>query len=148
MQNDNQIDIAELIRTSTIMPGLSRYLICRTGHVWSVAKGFLREVGAVSKGRYKLLCLTKDNGKIMTVWQHRLIWQAFNGRIPKHLQICHIDDNKQNNDLSNLMLGTAKVNCNMGSRNSKISAALKRYWQLKREAMAAAATTTTNPANA
>ena len=36
--------------------------------------------------------------------QHRIIWEMFNGPIPKGLTIDHIDRNKQNNLISNLRL--------------------------------------------
>jgi hypothetical protein len=41
---------------------------------------------------------------------HRLVWEAFNGPIPKDMQIDHIDNNKTNNLLSNLQLLTASDN--------------------------------------
>lgn len=137
MIKNNDIDLVQILKTATILPGFSNYLITSTGHVYSMVTGMLKEIGAVSKGRYRMVHLHDDNGKQVTKWVHRLTWEAFNGRIPKHLQICHIDDNRFNNDLSNLMLGTAKVNCNMGDRNRKISIGLKKYWKEKKEAMQA-----------
>lgn len=41
---------------------------------------------------------------------HRLVWQAFNGKIPQKLQVDHIDANKQNNRLDNLQLLTPSEN--------------------------------------
>lgn len=41
---------------------------------------------------------------------HRLVWQYFNGPIPKGLQINHIDGNKLNNKLSNLELISQEQN--------------------------------------
>lgn len=41
---------------------------------------------------------------------HRLIWETFNGEIPKGLTIDHIDNNKENNSLSNLQLMTRSDN--------------------------------------
>ena len=42
---------------------------------------------------------------------HRMVWEAFNGRIPSYLEIDHIDRNKHNNKLSNLRLVTHSENC-------------------------------------
>jgi len=41
---------------------------------------------------------------------HRLVWEAFNGTIPKDMQIDHIDNNKTNNKLSNLQLLSVQDN--------------------------------------
>jgi len=41
---------------------------------------------------------------------HKLIWEYFNGNIPKGLQINHKDGNKLNNSLSNLEVVTQQEN--------------------------------------
>ena len=41
---------------------------------------------------------------------HRLVWEAFVGEIPEHLEIEHIDQNPHNCHLSNLKLVTRKEN--------------------------------------
>lgn len=41
---------------------------------------------------------------------HRVVWEAFNGPIPKGMQVDHKDGNKKNNRLDNLQLLTAKQN--------------------------------------
>lgn len=42
---------------------------------------------------------------------HRIVWEAFNGKIPANLEIDHKDRNKHNNKLSNLRLVTHSQNC-------------------------------------
>jgi hypothetical protein len=44
----------------------------------------------------------KRNGKRRAVYQHRLVWEQARGPIPKGYEIHHIDENRSNNDLSNL----------------------------------------------
>ena len=41
---------------------------------------------------------------------HRLVWEAFNGTIPKDMQIDHIDNDPKNNKLSNLQLLSVQDN--------------------------------------
>lgn len=39
--------------------------------------------------------------------EHVLVWKMFNGEIPKGYQVHHIDENKLNNEISNLQILTA-----------------------------------------
>lgn len=48
---------------------------------------------------------------------HRLVWETFNKQVPDGYEINHIDENKENNRLENLVLVTHKENCNWGTRN-------------------------------
>lgn len=54
----------------------------------------------------------------------------------EHMQINHKDENKANNCIDNLELMTNKENCSYGTRNARISKAMKRY-RAKQRAMAA-----------
>lgn len=42
---------------------------------------------------------SKGNRKL-----HRVVWQFYNGEIPKGYDVHHVDENRANNDISNLML--------------------------------------------
>ena len=68
--------------------------------------------------KVKLKCI---DGKQRKFCLHRVIWTFFYGTIPQDMQINHIDENKQNNALSNLNLMTPKENSNWGTRNERIS---------------------------
>ena len=57
---------------------------------------------------------------------HRLVAEAFIPNPDNLPQINHIDENKENNIVSNLEWCTAEYNLNYGSHNKKISQALKR----------------------
>lgn len=52
---------------------------------------------------------------------HRLVWEAFNGKIPDGMQINHINEIKDDNRLSNLSLTTTKENMNWGTRNARVA---------------------------
>lgn len=64
----------------------------------------------------RLYLTTRDDGYVQVTvygrkqYLHRVVWEAFNGNIPKGLQIRHLDGNKQNNALSNLAVGTQSDN--------------------------------------
>ena len=55
------------------------------------------------------------NSKHKMYLVHRLIWEAFNGPIPKGLQINHKDENKLNNCLNNLEVVTPQYNVMYGT---------------------------------
>lgn len=50
------------------------------------------------------------NKKRYNRYVHRLIWETFNGIIPKNMEINHINHNKSDNSLSNLELVTHRDN--------------------------------------
>lgn len=66
---------------------------------------------------YLQVCLYKDGKKSLLV--HRLVWEAFNGPIHKGMQINHLNERKDQNNLENLSLMTAKENTNWGTRNER-----------------------------
>ena len=61
----------------------------------------------VDKDGYLEICFSMViNGKQKRIYRrkHRVIWETFNGDIPKGMTIDHIDFDKTNNDISNLRL--------------------------------------------
>lgn len=68
----------------------------------------------IDKLGYHRVCLSKNNKKKNHLI-HRLVWSAFNGAIPKGMQVNHIDENPSNNSLSNLNLLSPKGNTNWGT---------------------------------
>ena len=87
------------------------YFICRNGDVYSDKKrrnwkGVLKLTMTVNKEGYVVFAMSRAQGKL-----HRILAKAF---IPNHDDSCkivrHLDDNKMNNDLSNLAWGRPKDN--------------------------------------
>lgn len=70
-----------------------------------------KELTPTSNGKagYYQVPLWKDS-KCKRFYVHRLVWFAFNGEIPEGYEIDHDDQDKSNNNLSNLKLITRKDN--------------------------------------
>lgn len=69
---------------------------------------------------YMRVALSKG-GKSKSHYVHRIVFEAFCGDIPQGYEINHIDENKCNNNISNLELCTHIQNSNYGTRNERIS---------------------------
>ena len=115
--------------------GFSRYLISTDGKIYSLKSDRLLPQGITERG-YKQVDVYNDMGVKMHMKVHRLVYMAHVGVIPNGLQVNHKDENKTNNCIDNLELMTNKENCSYGTRNARISKAMKRY-RAKQRAMAA-----------
>ena len=115
--------------------GFSKYLISTDGQVYSLKRDRLLPQGFTHRG-YKQVDVCNDEGIKKHMRVHRLVYMAHKGVIPEGMQINHKDENKANNCIDNLELMTNKENCSYGTRNARISQAMKRY-RAKQRAMAA-----------
>lgn len=77
---------------------------------------------ALLKHGYYIVVLSRD-GKMKIRTVHRLVAITFKERIEGHLEVDHIDRNKQNNNAINLRWATRSINAN--NRDAVINA--KRY---------------------
>lgn len=92
----------------------SLYEVSSFGRVRSLKFGKIRilKPGKVKKG-YLFARLTK-NGRVKNFYIHRLVWEAFNGKIPENMQVNHINEIKTDNSVWNLNLMSPKENINYG----------------------------------
>lgn len=91
------------------------------GKVWSYSHN--RFIGRKHpKKGYWFVSLTSDDGEVWNTSLHRVSWIAINGEIPEGYQVNHIDENKDNNCISNLNLKNPQENANWGTRNDRVAA--------------------------
>jgi len=101
--------------------GIEDYHICDDGRVFSTKvsprynkTGDLRLVKPRNHpSKYLYIGLYVGEGKQKRrLWRrvHRVVYEAFVGKIPKGLEIDHIDGNKHNNDITNLRAVNRSVN--------------------------------------
>jgi hypothetical protein len=87
-----------------------------TNNVYNTKFNRILSIG--NRNKYNYVKLYK-NGKFKLFQLHRLIYEAHFGNIPEGLLIDHIDNNRQNNNISNLRLATHSENtCNNSKTNS------------------------------
>lgn len=94
------------------------YEVSDTGVVRSLPRNRCRGqvIKARWRGRYLAVILsTPDLRKELRV--HRLVGEAFLGPLPARHETRHLDDNRANNNLSNLVYGTSKENSEDCIRN-------------------------------
>lgn len=102
------------------LEGYSNYEIDpEAGTVWSYKRN--KYIGTKGKNGYLRVGMYSDDGKEWRVDIHRVIWVAVNGEIPEGMQVNHINENKDDNSISNLNLMTPKENNNWGTRNERVS---------------------------
>ena len=78
------------------------------------------------KNGYQTVCLYDNEGNRKMYYLHRVVYEAVTSSpIPSNKEINHISENKTENFFENLQLISHKENCNFGSRNSRVSKAIK-----------------------
>lgn len=117
-----------------VLGSSGKYYVSNTGQVISttlrvgspggmrIRKGKLLHPKPIPKG-YRMVYLA-INGNCHHYYVHRLVWEAFNGKIPDGLVINHLDGVPGHDWLSNLEVCTQKENCNYGDHNKKLSESL------------------------
>lgn len=86
------------------------YKISSFGRIMSLKRKKAKIMSLNYKSGYVRCILSKDNVKL-TWLIHRLVYAAFVGVIPPKHQVHHVDGNKKNNRLENLMLLSTIEHC-------------------------------------
>jgi len=76
---------------------------------------------------YATVRVTKSRGVYGWQYLHRMVYEAFNGDVPKGLDVRHLDHDKRNNKLSNLTIGTRKENMADSMRSGRINKGESHY---------------------
>lgn len=118
----NQLESVKLEEWKVIK-GFENYHISNFGRVRSVKRngtpGGIRKLNKNSRG-YVQVSLRKDD-KLFNKRVSILVAEAFIENTNNKTQVNHIDENKNNNYVSNLEWTTAKENANHGTRNERIA---------------------------
>lgn len=96
------------------------YQASNKGKIYSLISKRERALGKHHSGY--LNCTLTKNGVAKTFQVHRLVFEAFNGKIPKDLAVDHIDNDRRNNNLENLQLLTKSENsrkAQLGRKHTK-----------------------------
>lgn len=94
----------------------SQYLISEYGNIWNKTQNHLLHPCKL-QGSGRLHVLLYQNGCRKDYKIHRLVYETFNGPIPKDMTIDHIDENIYNNHYTNLRLLTSSENIKSYLRN-------------------------------
>lgn len=101
--------------------GFNGYQVSNKGRVRSFKRNSLYYLTLhKDKNGYCIAALFKEK-KTFYKKVHRLVAEAFLDNYSEDLQVNHKDENKENNDVSNLEMCTNKYNCNYGSRHTKLA---------------------------
>lgn len=126
--------------------GFSNYQIWSNGNIISEITGSI--LGHVQPNGYVRMTLTDDDGEHHSFYGHQLVWQAFNGSLPKGQQINHINECKADNSIWNLEAVTPAQNNAYGTAKSRRSLTMRMntverrivaledalyYWQTREE---------------
>ena len=108
-----------VIETFVKIDGFDNYEVSNLGKVRNMKSGRVlkpkpHKDGYLRHGLYK-------NNKQKTLLLHRIVATAFIDNPEAKPQVNHIDENKTNNDLSNLEWCTAKENSIYGTRTKRIA---------------------------
>ncbi len=97
------------------------YQVSDHGRVRSLRTGKILKAGMNRRHRHVALC--SGGGKSFRV--HRLVMEAFVGPLPEGMEVRHLDDDPDNNRLSNLVYGTRSENMLDRVRNGTHHHAIK-----------------------
>ena len=94
------------------IPNYSAYYVSDTGEIYStITNKILRN--QIDRHGYHVVNIKNDLGEKKTVRVHRVLLQAWIGM--SDLEVCHLDDDKTNNRITNLVYQTHSFNMTMNA---------------------------------
>ena len=90
-------------------PFISNYLANKDGDIYSLISKKILSKNRTNGNGYLTFCYY-DNKKRKEYYQHRFIWEVFNGVIPKDKQTDHENGVRNDNRIENLQILTPKQN--------------------------------------
>ena len=118
MENAQNMEIFKDIK------GYPGYQISNKGRLWSTKTNRYLNPFVNNRG-YLTINIKAANGKRKGELIHRLVALAFIDNPNGYPEVNHIDEDKKNNDVSNLEWCTRQYNNNYGQHNAKMSATIK-----------------------
>ena len=106
-------------------PEFSNYAASKDGDVINVKKNKIMSMIKNNCGYLFFGIYDKDLQKTKTNLQHRFVYEVFNGKIPSHLEIDHVNGNKTDNRVKNLQLLTHKKNIEKSKNKPIISTCIQ-----------------------
>lgn len=99
------------------IPDHPGYYASECGSVFSTVNGAPRKLKGSMSSRYQSISLKMPDGSRRRLYVHRLVWSTYFKDGCDGLVVRHLDDDKTNNHLSNLMAGTNAENYQDRVRN-------------------------------
>ena len=112
------------VETFVKIEGFEKYEVSNLGKVRNIKSSIVLKPW-ITKDGYLRHCLYKHN-KRKNLLLHRIIATAFIDNPGKKPQVNHIDENKLNNDLSNLEWCTGRENLVHGTRTKRVAEKLSK----------------------
>jgi hypothetical protein len=110
------ITLKKVVKLIKPIQDFENYLATYDGRIFSVKANKYLSLWIDNVGYYQ--CLLYKNGKKYHKRVHKLVFEAYNGKIYDKMQINHKDGNKLNNSITNLELATNAENTQHGYDNN------------------------------
>ena len=106
-------------------PEFSNYAANKDGDVINVKTGIFMKKSKNNSGYLTFGIYNKDLKKTKSNFQHRFVYEVFNGKIPPNLEIDHVNNLKTDNRIKNLQLLTRQQNIEKSKNKPIISTCIQ-----------------------